>query len=621
MSLIEEVKSRTDIVEIVGERVPLKKAGRNYKGLCPFHQERTPSFIVFPESQSYHCFGCGAGGDVLAFLMQQDNLTFGEALQLLARRAGVVLRPPTPQEEEADRQRTRLRELNLAAAHFFHQQLLHGPDAEIARAYLQKRGIAPETVRTFLLGYAPDRWEALLHHLRERGYTTEEMLAAGVVSRREGGRLHDRFRHRLIFPIRDRSGHIIGFGGRMLDESRPPKYLNSPQTLLFDKSTVLYGLDQAATAIRKEGRVVLVEGYLDVLTAHQHGYRNVVAPMGTALTEAHIAILKRLTNRLFLALDADTAGAMATMRGLEVIREAMDERAVPVPTAGGLVRLERELDGEVRIVVLPAGHDPDEVIREDPAGWADRLDEALPVLEYVLQQVARQADLSTAKGKAEAVRQVLPLLAEVHNPVERGHYVQRLAHLLQVEERAILAQLRPAGRSRPQRGPAPVEAPPVVREEQVVERYLVALLHRFPSLVENLPSDLGTILAQEEHRTLVDLLRRGGMAPPAGLPDELADYLEQLDRAFRVELDLNDEQAREALNQALNRLRVLAIERQYRQYTYMVEQAEKEGDRELARQALEQLSFLSRQRGMIPTPPPSPVYPDLRRYLEEDPSQ
>jgi DNA primase len=617
MSAIEEVKARTDIVEVVGERVPLKKAGRNFKGLCPFHDERTPSFIVFPDSQNYHCFGCGAGGDVFTFLMQQDNLTFPEALRTLARRAGIVLRPPTPQEEEADRERQRLQEMNLAAARFFHQQLLYGDGGAIARSYLQERGIDEETINTFQVGYAPDSWDALSMYLKERGYGDEDMLTAGLVIERDSGGSYDRFRHRLMFPIRDRQGHVIGFGGRMLDEERPPKYMNSPQTPLFDKSTVLYGLDQAASAIRKEGRVVLVEGYFDVLTAYQHGYKNIVAPMGTALTEEQVGVLKRLTDRLILALDADTAGTMATLRGLEVIREVMDERQVPVPTAKGLVRFEKELDGEVRIVLLPSGRDPDEVIRENPSEWPERLDRALPVLEYVLQNVVRQADLSTAKGKAEVVESVLPLLKEVHNPVEQGHYIQRLAHLVKVEERAIMAQLR---REKPARGRRTSVLPPQVAieasEEEIVEGFFIALLFAFPRMKETLPAGVPSLLSQEEHRVLLGLL--GEEDETEGLPVDLREYLERLNSRFQTHLELEPEIARQALAQCLERLEGLAIERQYRQYSYMVAQAEEEGDRDRAREMLRQLASLSQRRGTIPTPPPSRLYPDLRRYLGED---
>ncbi len=616
MSAIEEIKARLDLVELIGEYVPLRKAGRNYKALCPFHQERTPSFIVFPDSQHFHCFGCGASGDIFGFVMRMENRTFPEALQLLAQRAGVLLRPPTLQEEEEDRERRRLQELNLAAAHFFHRELRFSDAAAGARAYLEARGIGPETVETFLLGYAPDRWDALLGYLRERGYALAEIVRAGLAVEREGGGVYDRFRHRLIFPIRDLQGHVIGFGGRALDEAQVPKYLNSPQTVLFDKGSALYGIDRAAPAIRRAGRAILVEGYFDVLMAHQAGYENVVAPMGTALTENQVHLLRRLTRSLYLAMDADSAGAMATLRGMEVIREAMGEQAVPVPTAQGLVRLERALDGEVRIVVLPPGRDPDEVIRADPDDWAKRLAEAVPVLDYVLERLTQEADLSTARGKAEAVEQALPLLAEVHDPVQQGHYVQRLAHLVQVDDRAIQARLRqrrPAGR-RPQTAPE-AEMPSVVGRTESVEACLIALVYRFPYLAEFLPPDVPAMLSREEHRALWEM-RPGGERGEGEIPEALQAYLEELFERFRVELD--EERAPEVLKQCLQRLEYLALERQLRECSYMLTQAEEDGNRDLAWEMLRLKSELSQRLQGMQIAPPSRIWPDLRRHLGDE---
>jgi DNA primase len=625
MSSIEEIKSHLDIVELIGQQVPLKKAGRNYKGLCPFHQEKTPSFIVFPEGQNYHCFGCGANGDIFAFVMHTENVDFAEALQILARRAGVVLRPPTPQEQESDQQRQRLQELNLAAAQFFHHQLRYGEAGAGARTYVESRGITQETIVSFLLGYAPDRWDALQSYLHERGYNDQEMNTAGLVIEREGhGGYYDRFRHRLIFPIRDAQGHVTGFGGRALDAEQQPKYLNSPQTPLFDKGGVLYGLDQAASAIRREGRAILVEGYFDVLMAHQQGYKNVVAPMGTALTPTQVHLLKRLTHRLYLALDADAAGATAMLRGMEVIRDAMDERTVPVPTAQGLVRFERELDGEVRIVTLPAGRDPDEVIRADAAQWEELITTALPVVEYVLRGLAQESDLTTAKGKAEAVQRVLPLLAEIHNPIERAHYIQRLAHSVSVDERTIAAQLRGPNRPRHEAGarskpaPPPPDIPLQGRKEEIIEGYLLALLYRFPLLWADLPVGLDSLLTQEEHRALLGLFPLGAAQSHEALPGELRNYLEGLQDHFRAELNLDDDAARRALRGVLARLEALANERQRREYQDVLAQAQEEGNRDLAQEVVRQLSVLSQRRWLLSMPPVRKLFPDARRYLGEE---
>ncbi len=562
--------------------------------------------------------------------MQIENIEFAEALRILAQRAGVVLRPPTEQEKESDRRRSRLQELNLAAAQYFHHQLRYGDGGAMPRAYLEKRGMSQETIEAFLLGYAPDRWDGLMAYLRERGYSESEMLDGGVVSERESGGAYDRFRHRLIFPIRDLGGHVVGFGGRALDDEQTPKYLNSPQTILFDKGSLLYGIDQAAAAIRREGRVILVEGYFDVLMAHQAGYKNVVAPMGTALTPMQVQMLKRMTHTLYLALDADTAGAMAMLRGMEVIREAMDEKTVPVPTPRGLVRFERELDGQVRIVVLPPGMDPDEVILSGREVWEERISAALPVVDFVLDRLATEADLKTAKGKSQAVQEILPLLAEIHSPVERAHYIQRLAHLLQVDERAVVAQLQPSTptraqpKSRRQAAP-PVEAPPTaespafVRKEEVDEGHLVALLYRFPHLGKELPAGAASLLSQEAHRVLLGLLQGQSQPDVESLPGELRAYLEGLLTRFQGDMGTDETMARQDLLKCLKGLAVQANKRLHHEYSEVLVQAREEGDRVLADDMGRRLAELEVQLVAATTPPRRRLYNlDLRRHLGED---
>ncbi len=289
MSVTEEIKARLDLVAYISESVSLKKAGRNYKANCPFHQERTPSFIVFPDTQTWRCFGaCGEGGDIFAFAMKMHGWDFGEALRNLAQRAGVELAPSTPEQTEREAAFDRLLGLLDQTARFFHDQLLHAPAAEGARAYVQKRGLSDTTVQTFLLGYAPGGWHALLNHLGGLGYAPDDLIAAGVAIRNDEGRVYDRFRERLVIPIRDGRGRVVGFGARALKPGDEPKYLNSPQTPLFDKSSTLFALDLARREIRERETAVIVEGYMDAMQAHQAGFRNVVAQMGTALTEPQL---------------------------------------------------------------------------------------------------------------------------------------------------------------------------------------------------------------------------------------------------------------------------------------------------------------------------------------------
>jgi DNA primase len=441
MSVVDEIKQRLDIVEVVSSYVALKKAGRNYKGICPFHAEKTPSFVVFPDTQSWHCFGaCGTGGDIFTFVMRQENQDFAGALQLLAQRAGVSLKPRTEADLAEDKLKRRLHEINEATAEYFHNLLLNSTEGEWARSYLAQREINPETINRFQLGYAPDDWQALGDYLQKRGYQREDILAAGLIIEREDGSGHyDRFRGRLIVPIRDERGRVVGFGARALDDSTP-KYINSPQTPVFDKSAILFGLDLAKGAIRREGLAIIVEGYMDVLMAHQHEIANVVASMGTALTEAQLKLLARFGKRFALALDADAAGYQATLRSVSLAQETLAQRVVPVPTPRGLIKYESRLDIDIRIITLPQGQDPDKVIRESPALWAELVENALPIVEYYFKVITSELDLDSPKGKAEAVRRLMPVIQEIGNAVERAHYIQKLARLVRMDERALLGQ-------------------------------------------------------------------------------------------------------------------------------------------------------------------------------------
>jgi DNA primase len=411
MGTVDEVKNRIDIVELISGYVPLKKAGRNYKGLCPFHAEKTPSFVVFPETQTWHCFGaCGIGGDVFRFIMQREGMDFSEALRELAQRAGVSLSPPTPRSEAADKQREKLLDIHAAAAQYFHHLLRQSKEGSSAREYLASREINSETIERFQLGYALNTWEGLKSHLIGRGYTEADLVDAGLlVKKEETGSSYDRFRNRLIIPIRDRQGRVIAFGARALDPNDVPKYLNSPQTSLFDKSGTLFGLDLAKTTIRSHDQVVIVEGYMDVFSAHQHGHTNVVAGMGTALTETQLRLLKRLSKNFVLALDSDTAGDSATLRGISLAHESLDRQPVPVLTPQGLTRFEGRLDVDIRIATLPSSRDPDDILRQTPDLWPELIKKALPVVDFYLQVVAGQYDLTTAKGKSALVREVLPI--------------------------------------------------------------------------------------------------------------------------------------------------------------------------------------------------------------------
>lgn len=479
MSTVDEIKDRIDAVEVISESVKLRKSGKNYTGFCPFHTNtRTPAFVVFPESGTWRCFGaCNEGGDVFSFLMKKEGWDFPETLRVLAERAGVTLTPRTSQLAEAEEAGQRLRELQEAVIPFYRHNLLQTEAGSAVLDYLHKRGLGDEVLETFEIGYAPVAWEATKQFLQEKGYDEKEISQAGMVSERESGGTYDRFRHRIMIPIRDARGRMAGFGARVVDPNDVPKFMNSPQTMVFDKGHLLYGLDKARKAIRAAGQAVIVEGYLDVIALHQAGYANVVSPMGTALTEAQLRLLKRFSRRIVMALDADAAGDQATLRGLTLAREALDREAEHVFEARNLVRQEGRVDADIRIVTLPPGMDPDEVVAQDHAAWKGLLEGAQSVVDYVMGVLIGDRDLGDAKAKADVARQILPLIEDVIDPWERETYRQTLARRLKVDERVLLTwQPR---RERPRRGRAAAEEHPQHRDSGATARTGAALLDGF----------------------------------------------------------------------------------------------------------------------------------------------
>lgn len=470
MNPVDEVRARVDIVDVVSRHVDLKRAGRNYKALCPFHSEKTASFVVFPETQTWRCFGaCSEGGDVFSFLMKKNGWDFGETLRTLASQVGVELRPQTPEQQKRQEASGRLYDALDAATLYYMHLLRSAPEASRAREHMAQRELLPETAERFQLGYAMDSWDHAGQYLQGKGYSEEELLAAGLlVEKKESGRCYDRFRGRLMIPIRDIRGRVVGFGARALQPDATPKYVNTPQTSLFDKSTLLYGLDLAKKGIREGGQAVIVEGYMDVMQGHQGGHVNIVAQMGTALTEAQLRQIKRYANRLILALDADAAGQSATLRGLDIARQTLDREVQVVFDPRGLVRHESRLQADIRIATLPRGFDPDRLMREDREAWSKLTEEARPVVEYIIDVLTADLDLTDAKAKSGAVARILPILRDVTNAVERDHYTQHLARGLGINERTLTSMVagpaprptrRSSGRRRSPSGPPQPPAP------------------------------------------------------------------------------------------------------------------------------------------------------------------
>ncbi|MCK4831916.1 MAG: DNA primase, partial [Anaerolineales bacterium] len=389
MNPIDEIKARVDIVDVISKHVELKRSGRNFKALCPFHTEKTPSFVVFPDTQTWRCFGaCAEGGDIYSFLMKKQGWDFADALRALAEQTGVELIPQTPQQIKRQEASAQLYELLNSATLYYMHLLRSAPEAEAARDYVVERGLLPHTVEQFQVGYALNQWNGARDFLRSKEYTDDDMLAVGLlVEKQDTGRRYDRFRGRLVIPIRDLRGRVVGFGARTLPTKprsaveKPdaaPKYINSPQTELFDKSTILYGLDMAKKGIREAGQAIVVEGYMDVMQARQSGCTNVIAQMGTALTAPQLRQLKRYDNRLILALDADAAGRKATLRGLDIARQTLDRKVEVIFDPRGLVRQESRLQADIRVAILPPGLDPDNLIRSDAAAWIQLIETASP---------------------------------------------------------------------------------------------------------------------------------------------------------------------------------------------------------------------------------------------------
>ncbi len=610
MSTIDEIKDRIDIIDLVSESVQLRRAGKNYTGFCPFHPNtRTPAFVVFPDTNSWHCFGqCNEGGDVFKFVMKREGWDFPEALERLAERAGVEVRPPSPREQAAAEEHQRLRDILEDAVTFFRHQLLETTAGKQARDYLNKRGLTNDTQEIFGLGYAPKAWDALTQHFTGKGYSEEDLLEAGLVSSRDTGGVYDRFRHRVVFPIRDARGRIAGFGARTLDPADLPKYLNTPQTAVFDKGRLLFGLDRARKAIRAEQQAVIVEGYMDVIALHQAGYANTVSPMGTALTEHQLRLLKRLARRVILALDADAAGDKATLRGLQVARQTLDREQDPVFDARGLVRHEGRLNADIRVTALPEGQDPDEVVGQDPEAWGRILENAKPIVVHVMDSLAADLDLQDPKSIQELASQVIPLIEDVPSPIERDTYLQKLARMLQVDERTLMSTptaARPRGRrsarsaaraaqTQPRGARAVASGLDPVAALRNQEAYCLGILLRRPELIYRVDrwmqeaglqrlatQDFQTSDHQLIYRLIHDSLEQEEAEPVhfvlAQLPLSLMDRADQI-LAITERLDLSDDRVLRELMRGLLEIRRRHLDQNIDQLRYLMQNAQSEGD-------------------------------------------
>jgi DNA primase len=423
---LDQILNRIDITELISGYIPLKRAGRNFKACCPFHHEKTPSFLVSPDKQIYHCFGCGAGGNAFNFLMQYERLDFPEAVRALAKKAGVDLPEPSPRDARSAGIVTQLYDVNESAARFYATVLLR-PEGAQARKYLANRSIRKETAVLFGLGYAPDRWDALQKELRAGQFDLAQIHKAGLILAKDAGGYYDRFRGRIMFPIRDIKSRVIAFGAREIPahaqgQGDSPKYINSPETPLYVKGRNLYGMDLAKDAIRQADCAVVVEGYLDMLIPYQEGMHNIVASLGTALTEEQIRLIKRFTRNVVMVYDADNAGQMATLRSLDLL-------------------LEEEM--HVRVVSLPVGDDPDSFVRtQGVAAFQEKVTAAATLFEYKLALLKKQHPRHDAEAKAAISSSMLPTIARVKHAVLVSEYLKRLAQALDVKEEVLLQEIK-----------------------------------------------------------------------------------------------------------------------------------------------------------------------------------
>jgi DNA primase len=586
MTAVDEIKARLDIVDIVSETVKLRRSGRSYTGFCPFHPNaKTPAFAVFPESGTWRCFGqCNEGGDIFKYMMKREGWDFAEALRRLAERAGVTLETFTPERKAAEDEYERLREILEEAVNFYQFQLLKTPAGQPALDFLTRRGVKPETIQAFGLGYSPSGYDGMVNHFSAKGFSTDDLLAVGLVVPRESGGVYDKYRNRVMFPIRDAAGKMAGFGARILDPNDIPKFLNSPQTVLFDKSHLLYGLNFARKPIRAQDQVVIVEGYLDAIILHQAGFDNTVSPMGTALNEDQFRLLKKFTKRIVLALDADAAGEKATLRGLDLARNALDHETELTFDAHGLLRHEARLQADVRVTAIPDGMDPDEVVLSDPEEWRAILAAARPIVVHVMETLAKSQNLEDAKVKTAVAAQILPLIEDVPSPIERDTYRQQLARLLKVDERSLLGSQRvhEKPRRRTQRIDEPVlqrnpkqESFGVDKRISSLEAHCLSLLlqqpHRYYELERSLKKfgldKLGiTDFDSSDHQIIADALFKGLSQDEhetiqfvqENIPEPLAERLTQLSGVGMI-TEKNEDKLFEDLVRSLINLRLIRI--------------------------------------------------------------
>ncbi len=588
-SVIEEIKQRLDIVDVISSYIKLEKVGANYRALCPFHSEKKPSFFVSPARQIWHCFGaCNEGGDIFKFVMKIEGVEFGDALRILAKRAGVELKPRDPALQTA---RKRLYDICEIAAKFFEKQLSSTKKGEKVKEYLYKRGIKDESIYEWRLGYAPDVKDALSKFLRSRGFKEEEIIKAGLAIRKDEGGIYDRFRSRIIFPIFDLNSQVIGFGGRIFGkEDEVAKYMNIPNTLLYDKSKVLYGLNKSKMFIRQEDNCVLVEGYIDAIMSYQAGVKNVVAVSGTALTPFHLKILKRYTNNLTTSFDMDIAGNSATKRGIDLAQKE---------------------EFNIKVVIMPKGLDPADIILQHPEDWENLVKSAKSIMEFYFESAFSSHDANTAGGKREISNILIPVIVNIPNKIEQSHWIGELSKKLGVSEQSIEEEIKRQAKKIEKESFLQEESSESSAEEkseyesknrrEKIEQRIFLIIFTFPEFLETIQDSYNKLFSPQGKTLCENLIKEKEefLKEPEKLkvPSDIQGYFDYLWLKKEIEQEtLKDKQESEKeLKALLNELKKMSLRDELESISQEIKKLEGEGNKKEVEKLIQKFNELSQE--------------------------
>jgi len=588
-SVIQEIKDKLDIVDVISSYIKLEKTGANYRALCPFHADKKPSFFVSPVRQIWKCFGCGAGGGIFDFVMKVEGIEFGDALRVLAKKAGVELKRENPKIQTA---RKRAYEICEWATKFFEKQLHEGSLGKKAKEYLLKRGITEESIKKWRIGFAPDTWDSLLNFLKQKGFTVGEIERVGLVLQSEKGKVYDRFRGRIIFPIFDLNSQVVGFGGRVFEKSQDAvqkksesvvaKYLNIPNTLLYNKSKILYGLNRAKVPIRKEDECVLVEGYTDVIMSHQAGVENAVAVSGTALTPLQLSILKRYSNNLVTAFDMDIAGDSATKRGIDLAQ------------AQGF---------NIKVAVLPKGKDPADVVTQKKEDWGKLIKSAKSILKFYFDDAFSKFDNKSPEGKRAISKMIIPVIKRIQNKIEQSSWIKELARQLEVSEESVVEEVNKYSSSTKQsvspEKPISIETKKTRRE--IIEEKLLSLLLNYAQGL-GLLEDKCLECFSSRTKEILKKFKKNAKSLSNNLdkfefPQEVREFLDFLALRGEVEIEASGEEIdlEEEILVCLKELECLTIKEKIASLSEKIRQAESEGDSEAVEELSKELNQLTEE--------------------------